>query len=376
MAGGFAWTIPLIQCCFAMLFLAARRAGAAPETRCWGLGYFLNAAGFAVVALDPVLPSQVIAVAADTLFALACFHFGDALVRRYGVRALAGLRRALLAVAIAAPVFAVLVADDLSLELFGSDLGCAAQIALPLILMGRWPANWTERGMLGLSWLVVAINIARALSLPVTASGATIQSFLGTTYSYLMYADVTLTSAAFGVLALVAVIADLVAGYRREASVDPLTGLLNRRGLDAGVGSPGAMRVDGVIACDLDHFKRVNDTFGHGVGDRVLIAFADLVRAVLPPGGVAARVGGEEFVLYLPGHGPAQSRAVAMRLGAAMAQRDWSADGLGWRQSASFGLATRTAARCTLAEAVRAADAELYEAKRRGRDRVHGLLAA
>jgi len=97
---------------------------------------------------------------------------------------------------------------------------------------------------------------------------------------------------------------------------------------------------------------------------------------VLAPNGGAAHVGGEEFVLILPGHAAEQSRAVAARLAGATARYDWSTAGAGWRQPASFGLATHVGDAETLTVAFRAADRALYEAKRQGRDQVRELVTA
>ncbi|MEY2928151.1 MAG: hypothetical protein RL367_2628, partial [Pseudomonadota bacterium] len=89
---------------------------------------------------------------------------------------------------------------------------------------------------------------------------------------------------------------------RAQAHGDPLTGLLNRRGfLAQAMGGDGDQ---GLLLFDIDHFKRVNDTYGHDQGDEVLRQFALVLRKAAPPGAIRARIGGEEFVLLLsPGDG-------------------------------------------------------------------------
>src|SRR5690606_12787719 len=88
---------------------------------------------------------------------------------------------------------------------------------------------------------------------------------------------------------------------RELADVDPLTGIYNRTGAEAQIrkwfGSDGATTTVGVMMLDLDHFKQINDTYGHDMGDKVLRAFATLVAANLRNEDIFARWGGEEFVI-------------------------------------------------------------------------------
>ncbi|WP_061936957.1 GGDEF domain-containing protein [Aureimonas sp. AU22] len=369
MGEGFAWSVPLIMIAFGVLFLAARRAGAAPESRLWGIGFLLSALAFAVPALEGVLPIQLVALSADTLFAVSFFCFARSIVTRYQTPALPRVRAALLVIGIAAPAYAVLVLVDLPSELFASDITCALQLGFALATVRRWPKRWIDRGLLAISWGVVIENLGRTASVPLTVAGAPPSAFLGTEYSQLMYMNGLLTGLGFAVLALLAVMSDVVDGHRKDALIDPLTGLLNRRGLEAVAALAPARRSDGVIVCDLDHFKQVNDTWGHHVGDRVLIAFAELMRAAVETVGVASRTGGEEFVLYLTASTPRRTRAVAENLRLAMSRFDWPSTGIDGAQTASFGVTIRAPAE-PLEDALRRADRSVYEAKRNGRDRI------
>jgi len=102
---------------------------------------------------------------------------------------------------------------------------------------------------------------------------------------------------------------------RRDSQTDPLTGLLNRRSLQAEVSARCEARERfGVMFMDLDHFKSVNDRFGHEMGDRVLVAVAAVLKTALRPGDVVGRYGGEEFVGIVAGAGPESARLVAERL--------------------------------------------------------------
>jgi diguanylate cyclase (GGDEF)-like protein/putative nucleotidyltransferase with HDIG domain len=158
---------------------------------------------------------------------------------------------------------------------------------------------------------------------------------------------------------------------RELAELDPLTGLRNRRGFEKGLESRGSPLA--LLICDLDHFKRVNDTLGHPVGDDVLRTFADLLRGCTREQDVAVRLGGEEFALALSGVGEREALAVAERLRREVANafRDFPVP-----ISVSVGIADGT--RDVGAEAlVRAANRALFAAKRLGRDRcvVHHVEA-
>lgn len=155
------------------------------------------------------------------------------------------------------------------------------------------------------------------------------------------------------------------------ASTDPLTGLPNRRVFDAALerllasGGPGCVAI-----FDLDHFKAVNDRFGHEGGDRVLTSFAATARSVLRDGDLVARLGGEEFGVLLPGAGREQARAVCERLRLATSAEPVPLAGGPARVTASAGLAeVRSGA--TAAGLLRAADEALYRAKTSGRDRLN-----
>jgi diguanylate cyclase (GGDEF)-like protein len=152
----------------------------------------------------------------------------------------------------------------------------------------------------------------------------------------------------------------------RDARTDPLTTIGNRRDLQDRMELlvPG----DSVVVCDLDHFKRLNDTRGHAFGDQVLREFGGMLTAGLRRGDYAARFGGEEFVLLLHGSGTAVAIDVVERL-----RNAWRE--LGGATTFSAGCATlddETGAQSALV----AADAALYAAKAAGRDCTRSAEAA
>ena len=158
--------------------------------------------------------------------------------------------------------------------------------------------------------------------------------------------------------------------FRDQADRDWLTGLHNRRYL--------ARQLDGVAASDgdfslavldLDHFKQINDAYGHQVGDQVLIRVAGLLLDVVRGSDVVARTGGEEFVLLMPASDADAAKHCCERALSAIRDFDWSSVAAGLAVTASAGVA-RSGEAIGLDRVASLADRRLYDAKRLGRDRV------
>ena len=167
----------------------------------------------------------------------------------------------------------------------------------------------------------------------------------------------------------------------RLACTDPLTGLLNRRGFESvaaravdamsGRGRPAA-----VLMCDLDHFKLVNDVFGHEVGDAVLKRAAELLRQTVDREHVfLARLGGEEFVAILGDCGGGEALALAERVRKAFAGHAFACNGATATITLSIGFAATSERQRTVSALLAEADAALYQAKRDGRNRVAASAA-
>jgi diguanylate cyclase (GGDEF)-like protein len=185
-----------------------------------------------------------------------------------------------------------------------------------------------------------------------------------------------------GVLFVVAIIASSVRrssiNYRDSAVIDPLTGMLNRLALrtrtkelallSALTGQPVAL-----IALDIDHFKAINDRLGHAAGDRVLAGLAYRIRKCLRAYDLTYRLGGEEFLVLVPGGSADDAFDLAERLREAIRDEPIADVAI----SVSIGVATsEPGAPFVFEETFKRADAALYEAKEAGRDCVRPLHAA
>ena len=125
-----------------------------------------------------------------------------------------------------------------------------------------------------------------------------------------------------------------------------------------------------MLLLDIDHFKSINDSFGHPVGDEVLRELASRCRGLLRGHDLIARIGGEEFAVILPGTGPAEATEIAERLRMAFAGSPVATQGGEVRVTISLGGAMLSATGETFEVLLKRADAALYEAKRGGRNRV------
>lgn len=163
----------------------------------------------------------------------------------------------------------------------------------------------------------------------------------------------------------------------RAAHEDVLTGLHNRRHAEFALpllieGARVAGQVISVAALDVDHFKKINDTHGHAVGDAVLQQLAQLLRHRLRSADLLARIGGEEFVAVLVGIAAPQAAEICERLRLAVVEHDWAAITPGLVVRISVGIAGGSPQQHLPGDTLlHRADRALYAAKRGGRNRVH-----
>ncbi len=167
----------------------------------------------------------------------------------------------------------------------------------------------------------------------------------------------------------------LHAQLQAAARTDPKTGLLNaaawQREADTEIGRAQRMGNSlALVLVDIDHFKKVNDTYGHLVGDQVLIQVAATLRSQLREYDVVGRFGGEEFVVLLPGADVHEARRVAERLRTRVGRMAVAAEQAMVTVTVSAGVAVMNLHGADLIELLAAADLALYRAKELGRDRI------
>jgi diguanylate cyclase (GGDEF)-like protein len=242
------------------------------------------------------------------------------------------------------------------------------------IILSRQSNRALDMALVALFALSAVNFLAKPFLAIMLGSGGSAQGYLGSTYAAISQSTGAVLLISNGVLVLLIIVRDMMADMTTRSETDPLSGLLNRRGFEDQADRARAMAVRAgvpaiVVVADLDHFKSINDKYGHAAGDHVITTFGRILRASFDLRAVVGRLGGEEFAVLLPGAdlGVARGAAEAARL--MLHNLSVEERGIDRPVSSSFGIAVMEPGE-TLADLLRRADTALYEAKSRGRDRV------
>ena len=198
----------------------------------------------------------------------------------------------------------------------------------------------------------------------------TAANYESSAYAMLLHASSAFCGLACGVVMLIVVGHDMILKYQLATTIDPLTGLMNRRGLDQYINKELEQNYEAgraIMIIDLDKFKNVNDDYGHETGDQVLRRAASILQRMTGQLGKVARVGGEEFVVVLDALSSPDRLVVAQHLRLSIGMIIHPEIGTKDRVTASFGV-TLTMEGESFAMALRRADSALYEAKSDGRN--------
>ncbi len=363
-------SILLLSCTLAVCWLVQRRQ----RYLLWIAG------GYALVSLalawQSIAPREQLhhwAVYTGAMYLFGTWCFARCMAGRYGVSAHPVLGLLIGAVVLAALYYYSRIQVDLWVRVhwLNTGLGLLQLLPAPAMLRRRPPQDWLER-MLYWSYVVFA-GYTAARPLLVLALGSTDLNEIARSTYWLVTLVSTLSFALlFTLMLLACTVRDVFTALRQERNHDSLTNLLNRRAFQEAAElrlADSHMAPVSVLIGDIDHFKRINDSWGHACGDRVLQAVARTLQQHVRSDDLVSRFGGEEFVLLLMRTTPEEAERVAERIRAQL-----SADGYvlaaGQRITISFGIAP-VAANTALTDALTRADALLYSAKQAGRDRVH-----
>ncbi|MDB6163189.1 MAG: hypothetical protein JWL98_621, partial [Xanthomonadaceae bacterium] len=252
----------------------------------------------------------------------------------------------------------------------GNLLLLVANLLAIVSLLVAWRRGGRHAGMMLLAWIpLVTVSTARAVQL---SSGAALAPWLEYGLPLVL---------AYTAVVLMLGMADRMRAFRRErdraqmeAERDPLTGVLNRSGIErrlewALVAGRGTYQLLAVLFLDIDHFKRINDSHGHAIGDACLGALVRVMAAELQYGDQVGRLGGEEFLLMLPGADRRRARDIAERIRRNVETRCHQIAGVALDMTVSIGIADSRPTDA-VADLVARADAAMYAAKRAGRNRV------
>lgn len=359
----------------AAVFLAfAKGSKDSASQRWWGTGYLLVATGTILLGLRSFVPDFVSIVLANLLViaSWSCALCGLRAFDRRPLMLWPGL--------LAAAVWIALCFDSRFMEAFGSRVMVMSIISAGFsLLWARMLWRYHSEGLTtraALFWLALAHAATMMVRAGLSAAG-----FVGsfefvlslTDWPKLLEFEGALISTVIAMLLLMMTRERAEHRERTIAAQDELTGVFNRRAFMAGGrrlladASDSGSRV-ALMVFDLDHFKDINDRYGHPAGDAVIRRFADIASVSLRQSDVFARIGGEEFAAIMTGVSPEEAQAIAERVRQAFARNSSAAPEP--EMTVSIGLAWADGAEADLGELMKAADGALYAAKRGGRNRV------
>ncbi len=268
--------------------------------------YVMSSLGFLIQDVGPDFSNEFERIPANTCFMLTGYLLIGGVLKRYGLRIPHALMSGIVLVGVAGLFWFVLIRPDLTARVFLINflLGCISLIAA-VRLYGVEKQHFVDRMLFWVSVLCTLNFFVRPASIMFLSGFSDFDNFQQSLYWTTVQFTQVMISVIFALNLMVAIALDLIAKLRQEANTDKLSGLLNRRGFEQEAGSAlKRSAAQGHTAClmiaDLDNFKKINDTYGHAVGDRVIDLFGQHIAASLEPGMIAGRIGGEEFAVFIP----------------------------------------------------------------------------
>ncbi len=327
------------------------------------------------VALSLPIAVSLACTIQGVFFPLSILMLADGLLRRVGDRLSRSWALGFVVVMTGLVWYFSYLYPLLVARIITQNLG-AALFVLVLVrrLWTRVPRTGPDRAAVIVTGALAAaltVDVAAALFSTVPreiTTKAQLDNYLTSDLELALLVSSTVVLPMFMVTMLAATLIDMVRDLRFERDCDDLTGVLNRRGFNHRahrlVQSADSCAL---IMADLDFFKRVNDTLGHAAGDRVLTAFAQILKESPKNARIVGRIGGEEFAVLLPGCGHEAAVEWAEAVRTRMAAESISVGGTTITVTASFGIAVGDA-RTQLTLLSDAADRALYKAKVGGRN--------
>ncbi|MBQ0131989.1 MAG: GGDEF domain-containing protein [Comamonas sp.] len=315
------------------------------------------------------------------LFSSACYITGFACI----AQALAArlkvplpYRQMLLVIGVCmlAQIWCTEVQPHFFVRIYITNVAVMLLVALPLRYWHQMQVrNPFDRALRVLYLLFIVINLLRVvILLPMSLlRGVDLDSFAQSDFWLWSHILAMLLGMLVAGMMFFTVLHDVLLHLNDERLLDPLTQLLNRRGFDEMARRQGLLEARqcwAMLVCDIDHFKKVNDTWGHAAGDEVLRQIAKILQQQVRSSDLVARFGGEEFVVLLAGTDAQRACKVAERMCQCVASTSMPVL-QGQSITLSIGVATLPNLEpAQLAQALQDADAQLYVAKRAGRNQV------
>ncbi len=353
----------------ASFFLLLWRVGLASSWQ-WSAGFLQTGLGFGLSTF-PMEP-QFDQLASGILFIGAAYCYGSALMIHFGVDRMTLVRRGLALSFLVPHIYFVFIDPNLRLVLFAIEMVFSSLLAIAVFKVVGRSKNAADRFLIFASFLATLDSLVRGVVFTfIYPTGEAMSEFVESAYNLSVHVTTLTICLLFPFSAITALALKSVDKHRLAAARDPMTGLLNRRGFEMAVEqmAKSGKSAGSVVVADIDHFKAINDSQGHDVGDQVIIDMARRLKQMACENTVLARFGGEEFVVLLPGASEADAKHWAETMRKSL--KDTSITRLhGQSFTASFGVSEVADLKHDVLTAIGCADEALYLAKRNGRDRV------
>ncbi len=357
---------------FFVIFLNNKHLKAAAY---FAISYFCGAIAFSIDFYRLFFDPYIVSYATNTLFLMVPYFFAIGAALKYKQPPNFVTNLTMVVATLGALSYFWFVDNSIVNRTIVMNAGVALIFGTSLIHVFRGGnPNLLDR----LLFVLIAVTVVElATRTPIllifTDSNLTEQNYATSLFALMMHFTSAISSLSVAMILFIGFGIEIMIGLQQRAEIDPLTGLLNRRGFEANaqntienaraIGSPVSL-----LICDIDHFKAVNDTFGHSAGDAAIKQVAKVIKENCRESDVAGRIGGEEFCILLPTATLQMANLVAETIRTNV--KSFPIEQVGNKTvTISIGIALLDSDE-TYETCLQRADEALYAAKRAGRDRV------
>ena len=367
---------PLVFLLFSTGFLCLFAAKRDMKAAAWiSASYAFGATAFLIDFLRDGMSILAVSVVTNVFYTVTAVTFAAGITMRYREHAPWTVLLLAAAANLSAYVFFLFIHDDMWMRAFAVNLGNGAIFAIGLFSI----RSYAHRAVEKIAFCVYAVMCLQFIVRPFLvfqfdSAPMSLDTYSDSIFFIAFHLVVGVIAIMMAMTLLVSFSMEIIEDLGARSITDSLSGILNRRGFEEGAAETFALADETgeavcLILADIDHFKTINDSYGHGFGDLVIARTGSLFRGYANGGRSAWRIGGEEFALLLPATRLADGRLFAEAMRRKFSAYKFHTDQGALTFSASFGVAERRHGEA-LTELLSRADAALYFSKGNGRDRV------
>ena len=367
---------PLVFLLFSIGFLWIFAAKRDMKAAAWiSASYAFGAAAFLIDFLRDGMSFLVVSVVTNVFYTVTAVTFSAGIVLRYREHAPWAVLLLAAAANLSAYAFFLFIHDDMWMRTFAVNLGNGLILSAGLFAIRSHIHRAIEKIVFGVYAVMCLQFIVRPLIVfQFDSAPMSLETYNDSVFFIAFHLVVGVIAVTMAMTLLVSFSMEIIEDLGARSITDSLSGILNRRGFEEGAAGTFALADETgeavcLILADIDHFKSINDSYGHGFGDLVIARTGSLFRGYANGGRSAGRIGGEEFALLMPATRLEDGRLFADAMRRKFSAYKFRTDQGALTFSASFGVAERRPGE-PLSELLSRADAALYFSKENGRDRV------